>query len=102
MANMDDSTLSGVMTKLAAQGYKEDFRATKDKVEALYSKKSYQADEVVIVATYRFEGETNPGDETTLFAIEANDGLKGTLVMSYGYQSNQDDDMLKRIKKKQD
>lgn len=97
---MEESTLSGVMNKLAKKGYTEDFKTNKYNVEAIYSKKNYQANELQIVATYRFEGESNPDDQTTLFAIEANDGLKGTLVMSYGYQSNQDEDMLKKINRK--
>lgn len=101
METINEQTLSGVMNALAKKGYKEDFRTTKECVQAIYSKKNYQPDELQIVATYRFEGETNPGDQTTLFVIEAIDGLKGTLVMSYSYQSNQDDEMLKKIKKKE-
>jgi len=102
MEFINEQTLSGVMNALAKKGYTEDFKATKDYVLAIYSKKQYQADELRIVATYRFEGETNPADQTTLFVIEAKDGLKGTLLMSYSYQSNQDDDMLKRIKRVED
>lgn len=100
LKGIDESTLSGVMNELNRRGFKEDFKAHKDRVEAIYSKKEYQANELKIVATYRFEGETNPADQSTLFAIEAKDGLKGTLVMSYAYQSNQDEEMLKKIKKK--
>ena len=92
-----ENTLSEVMNKLLKRGYKEDFSAKKEFVEGICGKKIYQPEELKIVRTYRFEGETNPSDQSTLFAIEAEDGVKGTLTMSYNYESNHDTEMLKRI-----
>ncbi len=41
---------------------------------------------------------TSPEDETELFAIISNDGIKGTLVMSYSAQHNQNIELIKQIK----
>lgn len=52
-----------------------------------------------ILDVYRFEGMTNPEGETAFFfANEANDGTKGTLVMSYSAEHNQNVDLIKEIK----
>jgi len=40
----------------------------------------------------------SPEDETELFAIIANDVTKGTLVMSYSAQHNQNVELIKQIK----
>jgi hypothetical protein len=37
-----------------------------------------------VVNYFRFEGPSNPDDMSILYAIEANDGVKGTLVDAYG------------------
>ena len=45
---------------------------------------SKSADEMTIVEYHRFEGESNPSDMSIVFAIESNDGRRGTLTSSYG------------------
>jgi len=40
----------------------------------------------------------SPEDETALFAIIANDGTKGTLVMSYSARHFQNIALIKKIK----
>ncbi len=91
-------TLSETMTALLKEGYKDDFKAKKIAIEAIYAKRSYNPEDLKIVGTYRFEGETNPADQTVLFAIEANDGIKGTLTMSYSADVNQNEELIKKIK----
>jgi hypothetical protein len=67
------------------EGYKEDFQVN-DKIlmTTFDSEKSFTPDEVSIVSFYRFEGVSDPGDNTILYVIETNDGTKGTLVDGYG------------------
>lgn len=91
------TTLSEAVNKLTSEGYKEDFEAGENSIKALYSKKEYQPDELLVVATYRFEGMTNPSDQTTVFALEAYDGTKGTLVMSYSAEHGQNVDLITQI-----
>lgn len=93
----DYETLSGAMNRLTSIGYTESFKAKKNNIEALYSKKTYQPSDLVIEETFRFEGMTNPADQTELFAISANDGTKGTLAMSYNAQQSQNIELIKQI-----
>ena len=83
MYNYDFDTLSQAINMLTKDGYKEDFVAGDTKIIAIISKKEYLPDELKIVDSFRFDGMTNPQDDSVVFAIEANDGTKGTLVMSY-------------------
>lgn len=91
-------TLSETMNSLLKEGYKDDFKAKKTAIEAIYAKRNYNPEDLTIVGTYRFEGDTNPSDQTVLFAIEANDGIKGTLTMSYSSETSQNEALVKKIK----
>jgi len=91
-------TLSIAINALTKEGFSEDFKAMENCIKGLYSKKEYQPEDLKIVYVFRFEGMTNPEDETELFAIVANDGTKGTLVMSYSAQHFQNIDLIKQIK----
>ena len=97
------TTLSeAVNTLTQKEGYKEDFEAIETCIKALYSKKEYQPKDLVIVNSYRCEGMTNPGDQSTVFTIETKDGTKGTMVMSYGATTAQNEELIKQIPYKKD
>ena len=91
-------SLSLAINALTEHGYSEDFKAEDKFIRALYSKKEYSPENLTIVSSFRFEGITNPEDETELFAIEADDGTKGTLVMSYSAEHYQNVDLIRQIK----
>lgn len=44
----------------------------------------YKPSDLKIVEEHRFEGESDPGDMTILYAVESDNGLKGTVVTPYG------------------
>ncbi len=48
------------------------------------NEKTFTPDEVKIVNFYRFEGYSDPSDNSILYVIETNDGTRGTLVDAYG------------------
>lgn len=98
MRTTDFNTLSQAVDALTKEGYKDDFKAEEKCIKALYSKKEFQPNELTITESFRFEGMTNPEDEVELFAIVANDGTKGTLVMSYSAEHNQNIELIKQIK----
>ena len=92
------TTLSEAVNYLTQkEDYKEDFEADESCIKALYSKKAYGPDELLIMDSYRFEGMTDPADESTVFAIVAKDGTKGTLVMSYGASTAQNEELIRQI-----
>jgi hypothetical protein len=54
--------------------------------------KFYQPEELTIIKTYRFEGDSDPAESSILYLIEANDGLIGYALMAYGMYSNHEDE----------
>jgi hypothetical protein len=78
------TTMTGIMNKLQSEGYTESFVASEKGIEAPSKQKFYIPSEVKIDNFYRFEGESDPADNAIVYALETNDGLRGTLVDSYG------------------
>jgi len=47
---------------------------------------------------HRFEGMSNPDDNSIVFAISSDDGIKGTLVDAYGiYADSLTESMIKKL-----
>ena len=82
-------TLSEIITKLTQKGYDVQFKVTDEGLLSLASDKMYTPENVKICNFYRFEGESNPEDNSILYAIETGDGEKGTLVDGYGATSDE-------------
>ncbi|ANW96345.1 phosphoribosylpyrophosphate synthetase [Wenyingzhuangia fucanilytica] len=98
MKHLNFETLSEAMNNLTQRGYTDNFVANDTCIKALYAKKEYQPSDLTIDETYRFEGITNPSDQSELFAISTKDGIKGTLSMSYGANHSQNTELIKQIK----
>ena len=77
------------MNKLHEQGYKKQFKVTDGKLDCLECDTRYTAEQIKINEFYRFEGESDPADMSVVYAIETEDGLKGTLVESFGTYSEE-------------
>ena len=96
-------TLSQVLTKLAKnKGIHREFRMNENGELMLQdSQKTYNADELKIVKTYRFEGMSDPDDNAVLYVAEDAIGNKGIILDSYGADSNFSgetfDDFLRNI-----
>ena len=96
-------TVSDAINGLAKDGYTADFNIHPES-DGLYSKQhdiQLPPEEFEIDATYRFEGETDPGDEMIVFAISAkNHAIKGILVNGYGVYADGDaSKIVARLKK---
>jgi hypothetical protein len=48
----------------------------------------YGPADMKIVEHFRFEGDSDPADMTVVYALEANDGVKGTVIDAFGTYSN--------------
>lgn len=94
------NTLSEVMAVLRQRGYTEDFNLEKNCLECRAGNFKVFHDEFVIDKFYRFEGDSNPEDEATLYAISSDKhGLKGLLVNGGGiYTDDITDEMLNSLK----
>lgn len=77
-------TLVEALTELRSKGFIEDFKFTGGKLECLRTHKAYGYNELTISEIHRFEGDSNPSDMSVVFALKGSDGLKGTVVSSYG------------------
>jgi hypothetical protein len=78
-------TLSECINKLVIDGYDVDFKI--DEKGKLYSprkEKSYPPEKVHIRNFFRFEGASDPDESAILYAIETDNGEKGTLTDAYG------------------
>ena len=82
-------TLSEIITKLTQKGYDVQFKVTDEGMVSLSTDKVYLPEHVKICHFYRFEGESNPDDNSILYALETRDGEKGTLVDGYGASSDE-------------
>ncbi len=97
MEKIDMTTLSSVMEKLRLR--RQDNEFTMKDGGLAYGPKTYQPDEVTIIKTFRFEGDSDPADSVILYLIEANDGLIGYSIDVYGANSNNEDEYDEFIKK---
>ncbi|MBL0357632.1 MAG: hypothetical protein IPP72_12460 [Chitinophagaceae bacterium] len=91
-------TLSQVMEKLRLKRHDIEFK--KDEGAFVTGNgKLYQPEDLTIIKTYRFEGESDPSDSSILYVIEANDGLTGYSIDAYGVYSNHEQDYDEFIRK---
>jgi len=88
----EERSLVNVEKKLTKDGFTQDFNVVDGRLQTIGndSNKSYSPDEITIVDFYRFEGESDPDDMSILYAIEANDGVKGTISSAYGVYADSD------------
>jgi hypothetical protein len=77
-------TLALCLNKVVKDGYTEDFKVSEKGLVALHDNSRYTPNQVHIVNFFRFEGFSDPADNSILYVIETNDGKKGTLIDAYG------------------
>ncbi len=83
-------TLSETINGLINVGYIHDFNIEEECLVCHETKMTLSPDEFQIDKVYRFEGESNPDDQSILYAISAPKfALKGTLVNGYGISSDE-------------
>ena len=91
-------SLSVAIADLQENGFAEDFNLVGEGIESKSLKKQWKAGDLEVVKFYRFEGMSDPGDNTILFLIETNDGRKGLLVDAYGaYEGEVSPEMIKKL-----
>lgn len=92
------SSLSVAISDLQKHGFTEDFNLIGEGIESKNLRKEWKAGDLNVVKFYRFEGMSNPGDNTILYLIETKDGLKGLLVDAYGADQGEiSPEMIKKL-----
>lgn len=89
--NYSYQTVSEAMNELVKRGYTTDFSVLKEKECLLCKQTAKQLDpnEFEIDEIYRFEGNSDPGDEMIVYAISSlKYALKGLVVNAYGMYSD--------------
>ena len=77
-------TLVSCTNMLNKKGFTTQFKAFKAGLKSLDTERVYAPNEINIVNFYRFEGESDPAENSILYAIETSEGEKGTLTDAYG------------------
>jgi len=89
-------TVTEALEQFRKQGFNIDFNLSGDVITHPTGK--LRAEEFEIVDVYRYEGNSDPGDEATVYAIQSKNGLKGVLVTGYGASSDSaSDEILKKL-----
>ena len=83
------TTVSEVLSKLKERGYTVDFNLNDNCLVCHGNSLRIHPEEFVVDKHYRFEGQTDPGDEAIVYAISSTKhNIKGTLVNGYGISSD--------------
>src|SRR6188768_2513610 len=88
---LEMTTVTSVLEKLRMKKMDNEFRLVDGKFQAGRGK-NYSPDELTIIKTFRFEGESDPSDSSIIYIIEAIDGLIGYSMDAYGVYSNHDEE----------
>ena len=82
-------TLTDAMQNLHDRGYAHEFAPKNDFLIEKSTETRLKSEEFTVDEFYRFEGTSDPGDEMTLYAITASNGMKGVFVSPQGTYSNE-------------
>ena len=85
------TTVTDVLEKLRIEKHDKEFRMTPEGFTP-GNNKYYNPEDLKIIKTFRFEGDSNPDDSSIIYLIEASDGLIGYSMDAYGAYSNHDDE----------
>ena len=96
------NTLSQILEKMRQKGIDNEIKMTDHgKMQGVGLNKIYNPQDLTIIKTYRFEGMSDPGDNSVIYVIEDKDGQIGYILDAYGMYSDHDgtsfDDFLKKI-----
>lgn len=85
----DYSTLLEALNDLRQRGYKHDFNIKSTCLECGSLSLELHPADFEIEEFYRFEGMSNPDDNSIVYALQSKNGVKGVLVDAYGVYSEE-------------
>jgi hypothetical protein len=76
--------VADLVNSLTQKGYRDSFTIDRERLHLTGTDRWFEPDEVTLDVLERFEGDSNPAEETLVLGLSANDGTaRGTLVTSY-------------------
>jgi len=95
------TTYSQVLNILPGKGYGKELNIQEEGARFDDSDQLYQPEQLKIVKTYRFEGESDPSDMAVIFLIHGHGEEQGFVLNAYGTYSDRDnpyyDEFIKRV-----
>jgi hypothetical protein len=77
-------TLTGIVESLRRRGFTASFEAAPPELRVTGRDTRYRPDQLQIVEHHRLEGVSDPAEMAVVYALEADDGTRGTLVDAFG------------------
>lgn len=98
----DMTTMVTILEKLRKKGVDKEFRWTDKGFHIADTEEYFEPEDLEIIKTYRFEGESSPSESSILYIIESKDGHIGYTIDAYGMYSTHEnekgyDDFVKEI-----
>ena len=95
------ASTSVAVNNLRKEGFNVDFNLEENCI--ICGSDKYDVDDFEIVQVYRYEGMSDPSDESTVYGIQSKDGTKGILVTAYGmYTDSMSTALLRKLALKED
>ncbi|MGN6510914.1 MAG: hypothetical protein ACTHLD_15720 [Chitinophaga sp.] len=96
------TTLSQIMNKLRDTGFDNELKVRDHgRMQSAVNDQVYDPEDLKIIKTYRFEGESDPSDNSVLYILEDREGRKGYVLDAYGMYTSHDesgfDEFLQKI-----
>jgi hypothetical protein len=73
------NTVTSAIDTLRLEGFTNDFTISEEHIAS--GKIALKADDLNIKVLYRYEGNSDPADEASVYGLESKCGLKGILVL---------------------
>lgn len=73
---------------LLQKGFERNYKIINNKTMIDVDGNSYKPSQVKVVSFYRFEGASDPSDNSIIYAVKTKNGDKGTIVSSYGSEGS--------------
>jgi hypothetical protein len=91
-------TMSEAVKGLKDRGFKIDFNLNFDHISCTETPVSLMPSEFEITEAYRFEGNSDPADESVVYAISSKHGHQGVLVNGFGISADPvSDEMVQKL-----
>ncbi|HEX5045091.1 MAG TPA: hypothetical protein VFV75_19510 [Candidatus Polarisedimenticolaceae bacterium] len=93
-------TMVDALRRFGSRGYTDAFQARPEGLRNLSTGDLFPPEDLIVEDLARFEGQSDPGDEATIFALRSRDGAtRGTYTVTFGTQMDTlDAAMVPRLK----